>query len=65
MKRPKDDPAEGIAEEMEPTLSSERRLALAKVGLNALIDEATGFQKERFKDPMALRKMLRKELGKK
>lgn len=32
---------------------------LAKIGLIALIDEATGYQNERFKDPLALRKMVK------
>ena len=36
--------------------TNKERLILAQVGLRALIDEATGFQKERFKDKNALRK---------
>lgn len=37
-----------------------RLLALAKVGLDAVIDEVTGYQEERFKDKKALRKRYKK-----
>ena len=41
---------------------SKKEIALAKVGLDALIDEATGYQKERFKDNEALKTRHRKHL---
>lgn len=40
---------------------SDDEMALARVGIIALIDEATGYQKERFKDKTALKKILDKE----
>jgi len=40
-----------------PHKSKKEIIALAKVGLNALIDEVTGFQKERFKKPNNLKEM--------
>lgn len=37
-------------------------IALAKVGILALVDEVTGYQEERFKDKEALRKKYREYL---
>ncbi len=42
----------------EESLTDEQRLAMANVGLDALIDEATGYQKDRPQDD--LRQQLRK-----
>jgi len=39
---------------------NEQEVKLAKIGFMALIDEATGYQQERFKDPKALRKEYRR-----
>ena len=41
---------------------SKEEIALAKIGLDALIDEATGYQVERFKDNKALKERYRKHL---
>ena len=43
-----------------PNKSHKELIALAKVGLNAVIDEATGYQKERFKNPNSLKDMKEK-----
>jgi ribosomal protein L5 len=43
-----------------PYKSHEELIALAKVGLNAVIDEATGYQEERFKIPNSLKNMKEK-----
>lgn len=42
----------------KPVVSKAEELRLAKIGLIALIDEATGYQKERFKEaPTELKDM--------
>jgi hypothetical protein len=50
----------GVSKELEDKISQASELDLAKIGLNALIDEATGFQGARLKDN--LRKQLECEL---
>ena len=37
---------------------TKEEMSLAKLGIIALIDEATGYQEERFKDKTALKKKL-------
>lgn len=60
------DPADQkTVDKVEKELTSAQRLALAQVGFKALIDEATGYQEIRFKDPKALQKMLKRELKRK
>jgi hypothetical protein len=43
-----------------PSMSLKEIMALAKVGLNAVIDEVTGYQKERWKKPNSLKNMKKK-----
>lgn len=45
-------------------MTIEELVALAKVGITAVIDEATGYQKERFKDKQALAKVYAKAVKK-
>lgn len=56
---------EEVEKELRKPKSHKEIIALAKVGLNAVIDEVTGYQKERFKKSNELKKMYKNYIGEK